>query len=194
MVAHGFSNVQNHFSTMIDLVQKNKLQNLLTDKGLSKAPLEYLAAVEEGLRAYGKNKYAMGSRAMVSRVRWMGVETWRKREAYIAAVRFILKKPAYKQWNCFRWEDYQDRNVMSKTFAARHESLSYDPQAEFEPHLKDPPEWDVTESNPNKKRKTVKRKTVKRKKARSETANEPSETITQPLQRFDEKTGRLVPY
>lgn len=184
--------VQNHFSTMIELVQKQKLQHLLTDMGLNKAPLNYLAAVEEGIRSYGSNKYAMGSRAMVSRVRWMGVEPWRKREAYIAAVRFILKKPAYKQWTCFRWEDHKDRNTLAQTFKARHEYLSNSLQPEFGQYLEDPPEWDLTGS-----KQTKKKRTVKRKKARAPsraTVNEPSATITQPLQRFDKTTGCLVPH
>ena len=50
---------------------------------------------------------------------------WRKREAYIALARYLIKADTgYKQWDCFRFSDYTMRRAMGKTFEVRHYPLS----------------------------------------------------------------------
>ena len=73
------------------LQQRPELQNLLKDQNVNKAPPEYLAAVEEGLRLMGQiSEHTMGGGAMKSKERWAQVESWRKRE-----VGWVSKSHAY---------------------------------------------------------------------------------------------------
>ena len=48
-----------------------------------------------------------------------------KREAYIALGRYLLQvDTTYKQWDCFRFQDYTMRRALGLTFEVRHLPLS----------------------------------------------------------------------
>ena len=78
---------------------------LLMDGGKPNAPPGYLVLIEKGLREFGSDIHAMGSGAMTSAAKWKSVSVWRKREAYIALVRYLLERPSYQQWDCYKWQD-----------------------------------------------------------------------------------------
>ena len=82
---------------------------------------------------------------MKSRKAWHGVTKWRKREAYIAMARFVLQRENYQQWDCFNWQDFEERELMSRTFTVRHWPLtSGDKQHDrFDGYIKDPKSWDT---------------------------------------------------
>ena len=185
--------VAQYFATLITLLlQKPSLKPLLEDEGVGKAPPEYLAAVEEGLRNYANDKYAMGCGAMRTRYNWLKVAIWRKREAYITMVRHVNKKPTYKKWNCFRWEDYTHRNITAKTFSIRHEPLTNSCDVSYEPYLSDPEDWNKASEIPYDKESYSKART----KSKSKRAPKPK-TITkstrtrraESVMKFDEKTN-----
>ena len=119
--------VPDHFSKFISLFETNKddWTPFLMDKGKGSPPLEYLTSFEEGLRNYGSCVHSMGTRPLRSRESWSNVAQWRKREAYIALGRYVLKADTgYKQWDCFRFLDYTMRQSLGKTFDVRHFPLS----------------------------------------------------------------------
>ena len=118
--------VRENFSTFLSLLDKNeKWREFLQDKGEGSPPMEYLIAVEDGLRAYANNIHAMGSHPLRSSEYWRKVDTWRKREAYIAVVRHVLSKPAgYRNWSSFLFSDYVQRQDCGLTFKRRHLPLS----------------------------------------------------------------------
>ena len=41
-------------------------------------------------------------------------------QLYVSFVRRRQKKPNYKAWDRYSWDDYLSRHVLSKTFYARH--------------------------------------------------------------------------
>ena len=124
------SKVPQNFSKFIALFQDHKDKEddwtkYLMDNGKGSPPLEYLTSVEEGLRNYSSCVHSMGTRPLRSRQSWSNVSQWRKREAYIALGRYLLKADTgYKQWDCFRFMDYSMRQTMGKTFDTRHFPLS----------------------------------------------------------------------
>ena len=185
--------VAKHFATLIKLLeQKPSLKPLLEDEGVGTAPPEYLAAVEEGLREYGNNKYAMGCGAMRSRFHWLKVDIWRKREAYITMVRHVNKKPAYKKWTCFRWEDYTHRNITAKTFSTRHEPLTNSCDVSYEPYLSDPEHWNQASAIPYDKESYSERKsksTPPKRKSRKKPKTIPDAGRADSVMKFDEKTN-----
>jgi len=116
-----------HFAMFIKLFEKNKTDwtPYLMDRGKGNPPMEYLIAFEQGLRNYGQNVHSLGTRPLRSKDTWAQVAKWRKREAYIALARYVLKADTgYKQWDCFRFEDYTMRRAMGLTFEVRHYPLS----------------------------------------------------------------------
>ena len=97
----------------------------LMDNGKGSPPVEYLIAFEEGLRNYADCVHSLGTRPLRSKKTWASVAKWRKREAYIALARYLLRADTgYKQWDCFRFEDYTMRMRMGLTFEVRHYPLS----------------------------------------------------------------------
>ena len=83
---------------------------------MGQPPVTYLADVEEGLRNYVDNPFAMGRDAMSSQAKWVAVEPWRKREAYVTVVRQMLKRVSYQKWHDFRFADFVERNRLHRTF------------------------------------------------------------------------------
>ena len=129
---------RHNFAKFIDLIEtKPELRPFLTDKGQGEAPLEYLVAVEAGLRMTAKDKFAMGTRAYDSEARYNSVELWRKREAYIGAARVILECKNYLKYVSYRWSDYVMRNRLHKTFMARHWKHTNGESDELKPHFVD---------------------------------------------------------
>ena len=119
--------VPENFSKFISLFDDNKddWTKYLMDNGKGSPPLEYLMSFEEGLRNYSSCVHSMGTRPLRSRESWSNVSKWRKREAYIALGRYLLKADTgYKQWDCFRFIDYTMRQTLGKTFDIRHYPLS----------------------------------------------------------------------
>ena len=119
--------VQKNFSTLLSLFANDpSLRDFLEDNGDGNAPMDYLIAVEKGLRAYADDIHAMGTKPLRSPYYWGNrVELWRKREAYIALCRHVAgKPPAYPQWDCFLFGDYAQRQRAGKTFVKRHLPLS----------------------------------------------------------------------
>ncbi len=119
-------------------------EDWLCDGGVDEVPNEYLALVEKGFRAYHPHVFAMGQSCMTSREAWQSVHPWRKREAYIAMARHVLKRGNYRQWDCFSWADYQERQLMARTFTMRHLPLSNGEKLHdrFVGYLEDPKSWD----------------------------------------------------
>ena len=78
------------------------------------------------MRKYSYSIHILGSRPFRSRQHWgKNVSLWRKREAYIALVRYLLGiRPDYNQWDCFIFGDYIMRQRLHKTFVSRHLPLS----------------------------------------------------------------------
>lgn len=111
--------------------------------GKGEAPTEYLLLIEEGLRSFGLDIHAMGSRAMESKERWFAVRLWRKREGYIACIRTIRQKFTYPQWDCYKLEVYAERQALHKTFVARHYPISNGKSDILNGHLDDPTHWSV---------------------------------------------------
>ena len=118
-------------------------KQFLMDGGEGQPPLKYLALVEKGLRSFGPDVHAMGSGAFKSASRWKNVHLWRKREAYVALVRFILQRPSYQQWDCYKWQDYTERKRCNKTFVERHLALSDGDDSHFRGIIKNPDHWYV---------------------------------------------------
>jgi hypothetical protein len=143
--------VVNHFAKFIEAVNAHpEWTAFFDDLGKGDAPMEYLVLVETGLRSFGLDIHAMGSRAMDSEERWFAVSVWRKREGYIAVIRFIRKHLSYPQWDCYRLRDYADRQSLNKTFLARHFPLSNGASDRLNGHLADPPQWSNPPSDPEK--------------------------------------------
>ena len=96
------------------------LIQFVNDQGKGSPPLRYIAAVEEGLREYGKDVHSMGTNALRSPNDWSIVPNWKKREAYIAAIRYKWEYFNYEQWDHFLLRDYVDRQTLTTTFRQRH--------------------------------------------------------------------------
>ena len=177
--------VEECFEDVIDYLDSNPdCKDLLCDMGKDDAPDEYLALVEKGLRKYSKYVFAMGAGCMKSRESWQAVQPWRKIEAYIALARYVYGRGCYKQWDCFSWEDYEERQNLRRTFLSRHLPLSNGTLTHtvFKQFLDDPPAWDA--KRVNKKKKFVP------KRQSSASGNDPR---SDELLVFDVETGMLIP-
>ena len=168
------------------LEARPELVSLLTDKGEGEAPVEYLAAVEMGLREYRDRIYCLGARPLRSAEWWQALPVWRKRECYIAFVRlFVYKLVTYSKWESFKWEDLVTHNVLHKTFITRHAPLS-DGTDHFNGAIQNPAEW-----NEPKKRKAKRSSAANPKKTKRDTGSG-ADSDCVPL-RFSQETGELVP-
>ena len=116
-----------NFNKFIKLFREDEefYQPFLMDKGNGDPPLKYLITFEEGLRNYASCVHSLGTRPLRSRTSWANVAKWRKREAYIALCRYLISADTgYRQWDCFRFDDYTMRQTMGLTFDVRHYPLS----------------------------------------------------------------------
>ena len=118
--------VDKHFGPFLAAMDSNPgWQVFFDDKGAGTPPNEYLLLVERGLRSFGDDVHAMGAKAMATPADWEKPERkWRKREAYIALVRFVRQRESYRQWDNFKWTDYVERQKLAMTFMKRHFPLS----------------------------------------------------------------------
>ena len=166
--------VHKHFAEFIAEVAKNpEWTAFFDDLGKGDAPLKYLALVETGLREFGSDIHAMGSRAMDSQERWFAVDVWRKREAYIAVIRHIRKHLSYPQWDCYKLEDYAERQALNKTFLTRHFPLSNGVSKRLDGQLTDPQEWSKPHSDPEKPRPSKRAKQEPKTKEAAATSAKP---------------------
>ena len=183
--------VSHNFANFIKLFQKHRSEysGLLMDRGVPKAPLEYLIAFEEGLRNYSSDIHALGSHPLRSREHWGNIALWRKREAYIALGRFCLQRdPDYKQWDCFLFSDFQDRQTLAETYVRRHHPLSDgNDDVNFEGQMNF--DWDSHVYVPAKRRANTK--------VKGEPAVKKQKTADQPKSKpmiYDVEKGCLVPF
>ena len=116
------------------------------DLGKGVAPMEYIVLVEKGLRNFGTDIHAMGSRALDSEERWFAVPLWRKREAYIAVIRHLRGHHTYPQWDCYKMADYAERQALHRTFVERHFPYSSGGKQVSKDYLDDPPKWSEGEA------------------------------------------------
>ena len=87
---------------------------------------------------------------------WGRVDTWRKREAFIALVRHLKGFPSdYRQWDCFLFDDYIMRQQTNLTFLRRHLPLS---DGNDEEHFGDAIDfdWDAHAYVPRKRKRSSK--------------------------------------
>ena len=112
----------------------------LTDSRSSEVPVEYLEALETGLREYAKIDHAaFGTHANFNFLEYTNVEMWRKREAYIGLARYVLGKKNYAKYVNYNWSDYRIRLKLCKTFKVRH--LPYTDGTKTLRGLVDPKHW-----------------------------------------------------
>ena len=79
-------------------------------------------------------------------------------------VRHYRRRPNYRQWDCFAFDDYRERARVAKTFVVRHLPLSDALDDDFfDDNLVDPPEWSqpADEEPVSKKKTKVARKSGK---------------------------------
>ena len=182
------------FANLITLLRdKQELTALLLDHGKGEAPAEYLVAVEEGLRAMGtKSVHTMGGGAMNSSESWGKVSPWRKREGYIACVRYYLERGNLRKWQNFSWRDFQERQSARITFEKRHLPLSDGKDhSEFLGLLSEPEDW----GKPPKKRvrrKRNPREVVKKESAQKKQSNE-VEDDDNTMMMYDPDSNSMVP-
>lgn len=178
---------ETNFSKFIELYRKNedKWRHFLKDCGKGTPPVEYNITFEEGLRNYSSSIHALGTRPLRSREWWgQSVDVWRKKEAYIALGRLLLDEPVgYRQWDCFKFEDYVSRSQLSKTFTERHLPLSNgDDEKNFNGKFKF--DWEKHEW---KKVKKIRRDVHQK----CNVSHDPTEPTTRMI--FDVELGCLVP-
>ena len=183
--------VKKHFGQFLAKIAQNPGWKIFFDDlGKGKAPVEYLVLVELGLRSFGSDMYAMGSRAMESMERWYAVSVWRKREAYIAVIRLIRGHLNYPQWDCYTLEDYSERQTLNKTFLARHLPLSNGKSSLIDSELTDPPQW----SNPSlSTQPPMKRPKKEPKRSQKESVHAAVATAAKP-QVWDVENNCFVPF
>lgn len=152
--------VPQHFKDFLKAFDKHpEWKVFFDDLGKGDAPIDYLVFIEKGFRSFGSDIHAMGSRAMESKVRWFAVARWRKREAYIALIRYIREHHQYPQWDCYKLETYAERQSLHRTFVVRHLPLSNGESDRLDAHLADASEWSgspVAQPPPSKRAKQVK--------------------------------------
>ena len=161
-------NADTYFTKFVSLVKEKKWQKFLHDKGEGDPPVEYLGAVEEGLRAYSVDIHTMGTHVLRTPEHWKNVAKWRKREAFISIMRILCGfTSSYRQWDCFLFTDYVFRQEMSKVFNLRHyplsdgnDSLHFGPVVDFK--------WEDYSYVPKKKKcSTVKTETTPKKRTKT---------------------------
>ena len=58
-------------------------------------------------------------------------------------VRYVLKRKNYRQWDCFVWSDYKERQLLARTFTRRHLPLTTgQEQPDLFKEQLDPKRWD----------------------------------------------------
>ena len=187
------NNVEECFTKFIRLFKKNKetWQGYLMDHGKNEVPLEYLIAFEEGLRNYADDQHALGTHPLRSPGYYASISLWRKREAYIALGRHLLgREPDYKQWDCFLFQDYQERQSLGKTYQERHHPLSDgNDKVHFGNKFKFP--WVQYVYSPKKRARVVKSEP---KLAAKHLVHDPSTPPKCPPMIYDVEKGCLVPF
>ena len=185
--------VSTNFEQFIELYDKHpEWEKFLLDKGVGDPPIEYLVALELGLRQYGvSGVHTMGTRPLRSREYWGNVDVWRKREAFIALVRYLKDFPSdYKQWDCFLFTDYIMREEATLTFMRRHLPLS---DGNDEEHFGDAMEfdWEKHAYVARKKKKSV--KSVAKKPMPKKVIPKTSGAKSEKVMIYDAEKGFLVP-
>lgn len=76
-------------------------------------------------------------------------------QLFVSFVRRRQKKPNYKSWDKYQWDDYVFRSRTVKTFNARHAPLSRGVKGAFGDLLQDPVSWDNESANAGNPRPDV---------------------------------------
>ena len=134
-----------------------RLTKFVKDKGVDKPPMEYMLAIEQGLRRYSLDKFAFGTFANHTYEEYTAVDIWRKREAYIGVVRYVLGKGNYAKYVNFKWEDYIMRSHLTKTFQVRHAPYTDGTNDELRKLLPDPKHWNENKGKDFRSRKKKKK-------------------------------------
>ena len=161
---HRFTEVkklEHCWAKFIDLLKLNpQWVDFLEDKGGIAVPHKYLVTVEQCLRLWGKDRFAMGTFAMDSPAEWHDIKLkWKKVECYIAFCRYVRGWGSYGKYQHFYWLDYITRGRMRATFVNRH--WPYSSGKQRLKGLKDPEEWKNPVSRRHKKRKSRKSRKLK---------------------------------
>ena len=189
--------VAKHFKVFLALYKSNKgWSQFFADGGKAQAPLDYLVAIEKGLRSFGHDLHAMGSNAMKNKANYKKVDLWRKREAYIALMRHreVNNCSSYKQWDCFQFSDYTSRQRWALTFKTRHWPLSDGESHHFKGRLSDPDCWSEVVVSPPPRKKFKKAHSSPASTMDAATVAVSAATGTLPLMRFDVEKNCLVPF
>ena len=135
----------------MNCLHRPQYKDYLTDKGAGNPPLEFLVALEQGLREYASvDRAAFGSYANFNFREYTLVELWRKREAYIGLVRYVFAKGNYSKYVNYNWADYTLRLASCKTFEVRH--WPYTNGSKQLEGLVDPKHWAVNKDKDARKR------------------------------------------
>ncbi len=97
----------------------------------------------------------------------------------------MFKRNNYRQWDCFAWDDYKERQLLARTFNRRHLPLT---TGDARPDLfqdQDPDRWDA-EPQPGEPKFVPKRKTGAR-------ADEPQSDAIMVFDVDQQKLFPLVP-
>ena len=170
------------------LTRTPKLQTLLDDKGEGSAPKAYVTTVERCLRKYAFQKQTpFGAYAMESYKTWTEVAFWKKREAYIAAVRAFKGLGSYYKYIAYNWEDHVFRLRVGKTFRLRHFQYS---NGSCRLKLEDPPAWSLP---PRRRRSSYKKVSQSAEVEEEDSASqEGEEEASGPDQEWDSEEGEFV--
>ena len=191
---HRFTGVENITSAWSDwftmLKRNRKLQTFLDDKGKGEPGQAYLKCVERCLRKFALQKLVpFGAYAMDSYSNWTQTSFWKKREAYIAAVRTFKGLGSYNKYIAYNWNDYVFRLRVGKTFLHRHFQHS---NGSVRLDIPDPPVWALP---PRRRRKKFSRKKTRKKTHEDDKLGEESEegeAETGPSQEWDSEEGEFV--
>jgi len=149
---HNFSHelIEKHFVDLLELcVCDEGLKKAFTDGGKKKTSLQYIAAVEQGLRNFGLHTTSMGRVAMSSAAAWKATPLAKKRDCYIAVCRYIQQMGSLKPWTSFHWGDFVHLKKLHKTFKIRHWPVSNDEfwKNKKQSIVKAPEAWSVSKVN-----------------------------------------------
>jgi hypothetical protein len=193
--------INKHWKVFADLLKsKPGWVQFLDDKGVKKVPKAYLVAVEQCLRAFGRDRFAFGTFAMDSPKEWHSDKLmWRKIECYIAFVRNVKEHDSYGKYQYYYWDDYLMRKLLRATFIARH--LDYSNGLQQLEGLPVPKEWKnpvnrrLRKKKPKSKSKSAGAKVtkkVKKKKVVSATEVVSADESEAPDKMWDSETEEWV--
>ena len=176
----------NEFFTM--LKRNPKLETFLDDRGRGKPGKAYCECVERCLRQFAFQKQVpFGVYAMESYQQWTATEYWKKREAYIAAVRAYMGLGSYNKYIAYDWKDYVFRLRVGKTFLKRHYQYS---NGAIRLQIAGPPAWALPP--PRRRSKFVRKRKHAASNSDGNDTERECEAEVDPSQEWDSEEGEFV--